>query len=188
MAIDLNKLWDCLGWLCWCRCTFRANRLQCLGAEFDGVRAVVRAPASTVRRRVFNEHHGNGSQSGEAGTHWHYKHVTRCDYMVPELRQPEQPSTVGTTGRLEMPSLPTWPRSLDVSVGLAKLATSGSLCLTGVSSWLLAMAVVLGLTWPESPETWMKWTGRWQSCTPMLECPNRGPASLIPSAYLGHHR
>ena len=33
--------------------------------------------------------------------------------VVPALRQPESLSTVGTTGQLDMPSLPTWPWSPD---------------------------------------------------------------------------
>jgi len=86
-----------------------------------------------------------------------------------------------------MQSLPTWPQSLDVLAGLTKLVPSGSACLTGVSSRLLATVVKQGFTRLESPETQTEWPGRplrperdsdWWSCTLMLGFPNRVPASV----------
>jgi len=73
-------------------------------AEFNGVGAINRAPAGAVGCSAFDGRHEYSSWSSEAGTYWHYKHLTRGEYgaqaTMAGVTQPIGLATV--TGPMEL--------------------------------------------------------------------------------------
>jgi len=109
--------------------------------------------------------------------------------MVPGLRQPELPSTLGRLRQLRMLCILTCPQSPDAPTGLAKLAPSDVANLTGISSRLFAMADAPNSTRPESPEAQSKRPSRPMKLYHGIGTSDQdsGIAEVMPPAYLGQH-